>query len=166
MDITSWNVRIVENLQATMIAFSGLSFSKVLQITPVTGIKFNLSDILTCAQKEWDLGNFAEPVRLIKRPPYDEKPHKERWSNEEVHRIYEVIFIMVKNLSSSALHLLCTIFGGRDSYAKRGDLLHAKKALFSRRGICVFYPIQKTEKEREVPLQIKQSRFSIFYVRV
>ena len=110
-----------------------------------------ISAIFSHAQKEWDLGNFTNPVRLIKRPPYDEKPRKERWSNEEVHRIYEGCdFTMVKNLSGSALHLLCTIFGGRDSYAKRRDLLHTKKALLSRRGY-VFLPNTKNGEEREVP---------------
>ena len=99
---------------------------------------------------------FTNPVRLIKRPPYDEKPRKERWSNEEVHRIYEGCDFHYGEKPVLVQHYICYALSlAVETAMRNGEICSMqKKALLSRRGVCVFTKYKNGE-EREVPLTDK-----------
>ena len=155
MSWPGWNVRIIENLQATMIAFRDYRLQSITNNSCNRELNL-ISAIFSHAQKEWDLGNFTNPVRLIKRPPYDEKPRKERWSNEEVHRIYEGCDFPYGGKPVLVQHYICYALSlAVETAMRNGEICSMQKKHYFREEGYVFLPNTKNGEEREVPLTDK-----------
>ena len=150
-----WKVRIVDNLQSTMKDFRDYRLKTISNNSCNRELNL-ISSIFSHAQKEWDLGNFVNPVRLIKRPPYDDKPRKERWSNTEVKKIFDGSNLKYGDTPTKVQHYICYALAlGVETAMRIGEICKIEKQHYYKEDGYVFLPMTKNGEEREVPLTNK-----------
>ena len=155
MEWKGWNVRIIENLQYPMKQFRDHRLKTISNNSCNRELNL-ISCIFTHAQKEWDLGNFINPVKLIKRPPYDDKPRKERWSNAEVKKIYDSVDFKYGDTPTKVQDYICYALSlGVETAMRVGEICKIEKQHYFRDDGYVFLPMTKNGEEREVPLTNK-----------
>ena len=66
-----------------------------------------LSTIFNFAMKHWDLAVLDNPVRRVPRPPNDEKPRKERWSDLDINSIYTAVKFKYGDKPTEIRHRIC-----------------------------------------------------------
>ena len=115
-----------------------------------------ISSMITYAMKEWEIGLAVNPVKLIRRPERTEKPREERWSDEEIAKIYEVVKFTYGNKPTQPGHFICYALSLAVETAMRiGEICRVTKADYNREKKFVHLAVTKNGDSRNVPLSTK-----------
>ncbi len=115
-----------------------------------------ISSMITYAMKEWEIGLPINPVKLIRRPERTEKPREERWSNDEVKKIYDTVMFKYGEKPTRQAHFICYALSLAIETAMRiGEICRVTKSDYFREKRYIHLDITKNGDPRDVPLSSK-----------
>ena len=121
-----------------------------------------ISAIFNYGIKHWDIGLKDNPVRLVPRPKMNCKPRKERWSDEQIQKIYAAANFAYGDTPKLLQHKICYALSLSVETAMRlGEICSLRKKDYrfelSENGKQFYVYLEKTKNgdERYVPLSTK-----------
>nr|BDD47884.1 integrase [Burkholderiaceae bacterium] len=150
-----WNVKLIDDLQSVLMDFRDYRLKFISNNSCNRELNL-ISSIFTHAIKEWKLAGLQNPVKLIKRPPYDEKPRKERWSDAEIAKMYKTAKLKYGDKPENKTQKICYALSlAVESAMRIGEICNMKVEHYFREEGFVHLPHTKNGTERDVPLTDK-----------